>query len=257
MIGNLGRRPFVAGLLVVAAVLAVLLALEIADASRSRIPAGASRPAAPAQSKLLPPLAPVAPEQAYQETVNRPLFIATRRPAPPQAAAAAAPAFNRGQFVLLGVTIAGNTRIAMLREKSNGHIHRVEQGRDVNGLRVAQIEREAVTLAQGDEKEVVQMQVQKVGPSAAVHAPGPFGQAPGAPAQAAPPAQPAQAAPAGPPGPGSIPPASARLLGIMPPVPTLPGQATPQGASPNANNTPMSPEELLARRRARRTQQNQ
>lgn len=250
----LRRRPFIAGLLVVATALAVLLAFEIGDASRSRIPTGPSKPSAPAPAKLLPGLAAIAPEQAYPETVARPLFTPTRRPAPPQAVAAAA-AFNRGQFQLLGVIIAGNSKTAMLREKASGKIHRVEQGREVNGIKVASIERETVTLAQGGETEVVPMQVQKGTPAtaAAASAAGPFSQAQGAPGQpmqpgAPHPAQPQQAA-APPPNPVQIPPASAALLGI-------PQPGTP-GAQQAPTTTPLSPEELLARRRARRAQPNQ
>ncbi|MGE5097629.1 MAG: hypothetical protein ACM3SO_21005, partial [Betaproteobacteria bacterium] len=160
MSGLLRRRPLIAGLAVLGTALAVLLAFEIVDASRSTIPAGPVKPAMPASAKLLPATVAVAPEQAYPEVVARPLFTPTRRPAPPQAVAAAQ-AFNRGQFQLLGVIMAGNSKTAMLREKSNGKIHRVEQGREVNGIKVASIDREAVTLAQGGETEVVPLQVQK------------------------------------------------------------------------------------------------
>ena len=66
-----------------------------------------------------------------------------------------------------------------------------------------------------------------------------------------------QIAPGGPvPGQGPGPPA-------MPPNPGNPAQAMPSAANPAARampeaaSTPLSPEELLARRRARRTQQNQ
>jgi len=250
MIATLRRRPLIAGLALLTAALAVLLAFEIADASRSRIPAVPSRPAAPAPAKLLPSIASVPAEQAYPESVARPLFIPTRRPAPAQAVAAA-PAFNRGQFQLLGVIIVGNTKTAMLREKSSGKVHRVEMGREVNGIKVASIERDSVTLAQGGESEVVSMQVQKAaGAAAQPHVAGPFAQpaAPGQPPQAVPPPV-AQAAPQQPP-PVQIPAASAALLGIAPPQ---------QGAPANAPEvtTPMSPEELLARRRARRAQPNQ
>lgn len=255
MISLLRRRPFMAGLAFLAVALAVLLAFEIAGTSRARIPAAASRPAAPAQAKLLPAITPVPAEQAYPETVARPLFTPTRRPAPTQAAAAA-PTFNRGQFQLLGVIIAGNAKTAMLREKANGKVHRLELGREVNGIRVASIERDTVTLAQGGETEVVSLQVQKATPAAAAAAvPGPFAQpgVPGQPGQppqltTAPP-QPPQGVP-GQPNPVQIPPASAALLGIAPPG------AQPPGTAPGVT-TPMSPEELLARRRARRAQPNQ
>jgi len=249
MIATLRRRPLIAGLALLAAALAVLLAFEIADASRSRIPAVASRPAAAAQAKLLPSIASTPAEQAYPESVARPLFTPTRRPAPTQTVAAA-PAFNRGQFQLLGVIIVGNTKTAMLREKASGKVHRVETGREVNGIKVASIERDTVTLAQGGESEVVPMQVQKGAAAAGQpHVAGPFAQpaAPGQPQQPVPPPV-AHAPPQ--PQPVQIPPASAALLGIAPPHQGAPGN-TPEVT------TPMSPEELLARRRARRAQPNQ
>lgn len=245
------RRPFIAGLALLAAALGVLLAFEIADATRSRIPSGPARKVAAAPAKLLPPVTQAPPEQSYPETVERPLFTPTRRPAPPLAVAGA-PTFQRGQFQLLGVIIAGNTKTAMLREKASGKIHRLEIGREVNGIRVATIDRDTVTLAQGAESEVVPMQVQKAGAAPQPPAAGPFGGAPGQahpgqPAVPQPVPSPAQPAPPQPPR-VQIPPATAALLGIAP--------GAQPGNAPEAT-TPMSPEELLARRRARRAQPNQ
>lgn len=243
------RRPFIAGLALLAAALGVLLAFEITDASRSRIPAGTARKVAAAPAKLLPPIAQTPPEQAYPETVQRPLFTPTRRPAPPQATAGA-PSFQKGQFQLLGVIIAGNTKTAMLREKASGKIHRLEVGREVNGVRVATIDRDTVTLAQGAESEIVPMQVQKPGVAAPPMAAGPFGGPVGQVPQAHPGApQPVPPPPAQPQPPRvQLPPASAALLGIAPGA---------QPGNPPESSTPMSPEELLARRRARRAQPNQ
>ena len=258
MMSILLRRPFMAGLAFLAAALAVLLAFELASANRSRIPAGTVRPVTPAPAKLLPPVTPTPAEQAYPEVVARPLFTPTRRPAPTQQVAAA-PAFNRGQFQLLGVIIAGNSKTAMLREKASGKIHRVDVGREVNGIKVASIERDTVTLAQGGESEVVPLQVQKAAAAAAVSptagAAGPFAQAaaPGQPiAHPTPPG--AQPQPHAPPAPFQLPPASAALLGIPPPG--TPQAAAAAAAAAQQATTPLSPEELLARRRARRTQPN-
>jgi hypothetical protein len=259
MMATLLRRPFIAGLAFLAVALAVLLAFEVAGTSRSRIPAGTVRPVTPAPAKLLPPVTPTPAEQAYPEVVARPLFTPTRRPAPAQQVAAA-PTFNRGQFQLLGVIIAGNSKTAMLREKASGKIHRVDLGREVNGIKVASIERDTVTLAQGGETEVVPLQVQKAAAAAAVAstagAAGPFAQAPGQPiAHPVPPGAHPQppAHPTAPPAPFQLPPASAALLGVPPPG--TPQAAAAAAAAPQAT-TPLSPEELLARRRARRTQPN-
>ena len=261
----LRRNPMLAVLAFVAAILAAVLAIELTTGGPS-IPATASRKAVPAEPKLLPPMVAVAPEQAYPETAARPLFAPTRRPAP-AVVATAQPAIQRNQFQLLGVTIAGNTRIAMLRERSSGRLHRVETGRDLNGMRVAEIQPEAVTLAVGAEQVVVTLTVQKAGATpgapatvAAVPPQGPF----------LPPSAPAAPPQAQAPGPGgAVPQRSAPTAGNVP-APGMPPSMipTPAGApgmpggmpappNPPTQAAPMTPQELLERRRARRAQQTQ
>lgn len=257
MSGWLGRNPAIAGLgaLAVALVLVIALETKFGATPASFIGAGSARRAAPPEAKLLPPLALAAPEQTYPETAARPLFTPTRRPAP-EAPATPQATFQKGQFVLQGVIAVGSNRIAMLREKANGRLHRVELGREINGIKVVDIQPETVTLAQGGEQEQLGLTVQKapVGAAAAVSQ-GPFAAPAGQGAPpAAPPTSPAQ------PTPGSTFPRPA-------PVPGAPAQNVSQaGAFPSANPAaratpdtavPLSPEELLARRRARRTQQTQ
>lgn len=266
------RNPILAALAAVAALLAVALALEFV-VSRPGGPAGPARRVAAADAKLLPPLTPVAPEQVYPETSARPLFTPTRRLAP-EAIATQQPTFQRGQFVLLGVTIAGDTRIAMLREKSSGRLHRIARGGEVNGIKVATIEPQSVTLAMGAEQESLPLTVQRPGapgqpaqpgqpvmPPASATLQGPFG-ASGNAAAVAHPTPAGVPAPTGfGPGPsGGFPvPAAGNVPGQAPipgqgAVPTPPMNVAPQGADPNAG---LSPEEILARRRARRAQQTQ
>lgn len=254
----LRRNPLIAALGVLCAVLVAIVALELANVGASG-DAGPVRKPAPMEAKLLPPIAAASPEQTYPETVSRPLWIPTRRPAP--AVQVAQASFARGQFILQGVTIAGNTRIAMLKEKSSGRVHRIAKGRDVNGLQVAEIEPDKVTLAQGAEREVIELRVQKPGtpggPAAPVAAQAAVG-GPFAPAGATP---------------GGIPPVAGAPSpspfgqpiappGQVPAGPLSPSQvATPAtAANPSAravpqppSAAPMTPEELLARRRARRT----
>lgn len=253
MSGWLQRNPLIAALTLLAAGLAVALALEVMLVDRTPSLAPAKRGMA-AEAKLLPPVAAVTPEQAYAETTTRPLFVPTRRPAP-ELAAVAPPAFQRGQFTLQGVIIAGGSRTAMLREKSSGRIHRVEAGREINGVKVIQIDPHVVTLGVGDEREVVPLVVQRqaagAAPAAATPMQGPFG-----PPSSAFPARPADVPQAAPPQ-GSQPltaggpafPTTARQ-------PALPAAAAPPGTA-QPGTAPMSPEELLARRRARRAQQDQ
>ena len=270
---TLRRNPVLAVLGLLALALTGVLAIEVSTGGPT-VPLRASRKAMPAEAKLLPPMVATAPEQAYPETTARPLFSPTRRPAP-AAVAVAQPTMQRGQFVLLGVTMAGETRIAMLRERSNGRIHRAEKGREINGLKVAEIEREAVTLAVGAENETLSLNVQKPAapgapgqpgpappPVVAAPAGGPFGQssfsAPGAPpANANVPPRPVPQ-PGAAPMPGAPPvPAAAAPAGPAGPMgPMVPGGVANVTTAPQAPSAaPMTPEELLERRRARRAQQ--
>jgi hypothetical protein len=253
----LRRNPLVAGLAVLCAVLAAVIAVElVAFGDPPARPAPGK--AATAEARLLPPLAAATPESAYPETAARPLWIPTRRPAP-TVATGPQQSFARGQFVLQGVTIAGATRIALLKEKASGRVHRVELGRDVNGLHLAEVEPERVTLTQGGEREVIDLRVERPGTApGAPGAPGAAGQRP--PAALVPPQNPAAAAMAG---------AASNRGGPFAPQPAAPVPAAPQaapgapgapptnpvpGAVPQQTAAPMTPEELLARRRARRNQ---
>ena len=277
------RNPLLATLCAVAFLLAVALAVEFV-VTRPGGNAGPPRRAAPAEAKLLPPLAANPPEQAFPETTARPLFTPTRRLAPEPAAAQQQPAFVRGQYVLLGVTIARDTRIAMLREKATGKIVRVARGAQVNGITLSSVDPETVTLSMNGEQEQLPLAVQKAGtpgqpvtpggpatPPATAALQGPFGaagQAPGAPPGAAGNlvSTPMPIPPGGFTGGGfPMPPGAAAPGAAMPgppqgvPIPGMPGApnpATPRStaADPNAG---LSPEEILARRRARRAQQSQ
>ncbi|HZZ94536.1 MAG TPA: hypothetical protein VFE23_18375 [Usitatibacter sp.] len=263
------RYPILIALAALAALLALVIAWEISAHVGSGF-ALSQRPvrrAAPFEAKLLPPPAPVQAEQQYPEFAARPLWTPTRRPAP---AAAAPSTYTPGQYVLLGVIVAGNTRTAMLREKSSGKLHRVEAGKQLNGITVAEINPESVTLAQGTDREVLPLQVQKGpgAPAAEARPPGvPVPQAQFGPAPSNPGLHPApmpvqsapvhESGPFGPAGGGPVP---------VPAPPGQPGgpvpangagvpQANPFQAGVNPAGAPMTAEELLARRRARRGQQ--
>ena len=194
-------------------------------------------------------MAAIDAQDAYPEMVARPLFTPTRRPAPPAEAQPQAQ-FKRDQYVLQGVIIAGDTRIAMLREKATGKVYRVEKGHDLNGVTLAEVNPESVTLALGKDQEVLPLQVLKQPPLGAAQSPGPFGAAT---AGAVPLPVPGQAPqnPAATPQPGNVPGNGEKGPEFGPPMNRAPG------AVPQATSAPLTPEELLARRRARRVQQNQ
>jgi general secretion pathway protein N len=245
MLAIFQRQPVIAVLAIAAALLVVAIGLETGFGARLGpvIPAGVSKPAAPFEAKLLPALAATDPERSYPETAARPLFVPQRRPAPPAEPAQQAN-LKRGLYTLQGVTIAGDTRIALLKEKSTGHIVRAEKGKDLNGMKIAEVTPESVTLALGSEQEVIPLQVMKPGPSPTTPPGGPFGAA--GTASALPPV------PQPPGAPGTPNPAPQQGGASFGPTPHT---ANPVAAPvPQATTAPMSPEELLARRRARRAQ---
>ena len=262
MIAVLQRRPLVAVLAVAAALLLLAIGFETGFGTRLRpeVPEASSRKAAAPEAKLLPPVVAVAAEQAYPETTARPLFTPTRRPAPADQSGGK-PAFSRGQFVLQGVIVVGEERTALLKEKTSGKIHRVERGKDVNGITVETIEPTEVTLAMNGESEKLALVVQRPegssrGAAAAAaatsteHPQGPFSAAATAPAAAA--------TNAPPPAPGTTPSTANPVArggvnaGALPRQPASQPQAAQQPST-----QPMTPEELLARRRARRNQPTQ
>lgn len=262
----LQRHPVTAALASLAALLLIAIGFETGWGRRLLAPAPGTGPvkAAAVDAKLLPPIVTSSPEQAYPETGARPLFTPTRRAAP----AAAAANMVKGQFVLHGVTIVGELRIAMLKEKSSGRTLRAEKGREVNGMTVAEIEADRVTLRLGDDSETLPLTVQRGAgspPAAAAAMPlGPFA-SPAVPAPAAAPGTTARQAGI-PGGPAPATPGTPRLAPAPPGTPApIPGQTPATSAAPvpgRADPTApasatgaLTPEEVLARRRARRTQQ--
>ena len=256
------RSPLLAALAAVALLLVIVVGAEavFGPGPRSVLAAVEHRKVVPADAKLLPSLAIAAPEQAYPDSVARSLFLPTRRPAP-EAPVSAQGVIPKGQYILQGVIVVGDNRIAMVREKSNGRIHRIERGKDFNGLKVIEIERESVTLAQGNDQEKLLLSVQKLTPAAAPAAAsaGPFA-AYGVPPGGVPPAG-APPAPQAPPVPGAPPqgfgPFQKPAAGAPPATAAAKSAptATPEAAA--ADSPPLSPEDALARRRAARRVQPQ
>jgi hypothetical protein len=265
MIASMQRRPLLAVLAVAAVVLLLAIGLETGFGTRLRlaVPQEPSKKAAAPEAKILPPLVAVAPEQAYPETAARPLFTPTRRPAPADPAAGKI-AFNRGQFVLQGVIVVGEERTALLKEKTSGKIHRVERGKDVNGIKVEKIEPTEVTLAMNGEQEKLALVVQR--PEGAPGARGAPAGAPVASTSTEATQGPFGAAAAAPQGatnltataPAATDPAQVnRAFGANSPNPVARLPASQPQAAQQPSTQPMSPEELLARRRARRNQPTQ
>ncbi len=100
-------------------------------------------------SYIMPPIDPT-----YQETVERPLFIPTRRPAP--AGATTVASMRKGQYKLTGTAINAGMTVAFLVEISTGKGLRANLGAEVlqsGGIKIDKVEATRVVLRQGDETE--------------------------------------------------------------------------------------------------------
>lgn len=228
------------------AMLLVVLALEY-QFGRARTDEGARAPAKVAEAKLLPVFRLPPDQQAGTETLARPLFVPARRPSPP-AVDGGTGTMKKGQFVLQGTTLVGSLSIAMLKEVKTGTVHRVEKGGEIMGMTLAEVSSEQVVLKAGGDSEMLPLLVARgAGNAAAAVERGPFGPSSALPGNA-PPAQ----APA-PQATGSSTPSApvpARTPGTVP-IQTV----RPAAAAPSPASVPMTPEEILARRReARRSQ---
>ncbi len=226
----------------VAAALAATLVLEH-QYGRSTAGEGPRPPARVAEAKLLPPFRVPLDAQAGGETLARPLFVPARRPAP--AATAGPGSIKRGQYVLQGTTIVGSVRIAFLKEVTTGTVHRVEKGGQIEGMTLEEVAPEKVVLRAGDDSESLPLLVAKgAGAPAAAVERGPFGSAAPGPATPVPgmPAEPAPGA-TGAAKPVVVPPATAAGRVAMP-------AAARPATQPSADESGLTPEEIIRRRRA-------
>ncbi len=138
---------------------------------------------------------PVADE--FLETAMRPLFIVTRRPTPPTPPPEPPkPTMKREQFTLTGITVLPGSKFAFLTEKAGNKNRVVQEGKEINGIVVKDIQSDRVVLGQYDETEVLMLRTAK-GPAATIQQ-GAEKDAAGAGPAGSPPANPAVAPPPNP-----------------------------------------------------------
>jgi general secretion pathway protein N len=116
-------------------------------------------------TKMLPPYKLGAIDPTYRETVERPLFVPTRKPAPP-ANMTPAVTMRKGQFRLAGTSVNDQQSYVFLVETSTNKTHRLAQGAEVNGIRVDSIAATRVVLKQGEDVEELRL-VTATGPRVA------------------------------------------------------------------------------------------
>ncbi len=109
--------------------------------------------AAPPET-VAPPPQPAAPRakpiEAYSETLERPLFHASRKPAPKLATASPeAPATASPVLKLVGVMIGPEGRSALIRMPSSADLVEVSVGERIDGWRLETIETDRIVLGSG------------------------------------------------------------------------------------------------------------
>lgn len=120
-------------------------ALPVGDGPRQAVSATAAAPYA------MPPLS------AFSETIRRPLFSTTRRyQNPDPALLAGAPVqAGSGEIVLVGIIIAGEDRIALVRRRNDSTLLRVVTGQEITGWSVEEILPTSAILRRGNVRETL------------------------------------------------------------------------------------------------------
>ena len=102
---------------------------------------------------LLPEYRLAGEAAALDQTVSRPLFTPTRKPAPPPGAAA--PQMPVRRYLLLGTTLSQEGRFAFLKDAAGPRSRLVRKGDQIDGVMVVEIEPDRVRLAAGGQAEEV------------------------------------------------------------------------------------------------------
>ncbi len=120
-------------------------------------PAAAVEPLPPEPSFSMPPI------EDFAESLERPIFLATRRPRAGPAPEVAEPVPTALSFVLEGVVITSAERWALLRPQGGGDIIRLAEGGQVGGWQVIAIHPDKISLRR-DEVETVLELIFKLAP---------------------------------------------------------------------------------------------
>jgi hypothetical protein len=120
------------------------------------VPAERPEPApapSPEPAFTLPPLAD------FAETLERPLFLPSRRPLAPdeEAPNQTATVPGRNLFTLMGVIISPDERMAIMKRRKGGEILRVVEGQWTDGWLVEAILPDRIALRHGEETEEVEI----------------------------------------------------------------------------------------------------
>jgi hypothetical protein len=98
-------------------------------------------------------------EKAFAGTLERSLFVPTRRKAPPPPPPPP-PTMQKGQFQLLGTTITDEFSIAIVKEVSSGKVRQIYKGYTINGLQLDLVESDRIVFSQYDDREEIRLKIQ-------------------------------------------------------------------------------------------------
>ncbi len=121
----------------------------------SKTPRKAAQPTALAQ-----PFVSLSLEQAYNDLLQRPPFVPMRKYNPSTASGTAKTSIPKGQFVLVGITASNNIRVAWLRKTAAEKAIRVEEGQEIDGVRLEKVDMDKVILNQGGDREELRVKIQ-------------------------------------------------------------------------------------------------
>ena len=203
-------------------------------------------------TSLLPVFGLPAIDAGFKESLDRPLFVPSRRPVP-VVIGAGQPVMKKGQFRLAGTVINNDLPFVFLVEIATGKSMRVAKGADImsSGISVAEIDASRVVLKQGDETEELSLRTASSPPPRSATPP------PGA-IQLPPPA--GVVVSGVPTFPGSPPPARTSPTGIPAPPGTVPQVGSsvlpgfvqsPEPAAPNAAPASAAESAVVTPRRRR------
>jgi len=136
--------------------------LDWGESLRLPLPEPVVHPPVPVEVTLPPDFRLPARDRAFTGTLERPLFVPSRRKAPPvpPPPPPPPPTMKKGQFQLLGTTITDETRFAIVKEVAGGKVLRLLLNQTINGLRLEQIEPDRVVFTQYDDREELRLKIQ-------------------------------------------------------------------------------------------------
>lgn len=97
----------------------------------------------------------------FTETLARPLFVSSRREAPPipPPPPPPKPTMKQGQFVLLGTVLLDEGNMALLKETVGGKVRQITEGGLINGIKLERVQSDRVVLTQYEESEELRLKV--------------------------------------------------------------------------------------------------